>query len=378
MLGEDLVRPLEVEWQAALDRVLAGYRTSTADVARLGPKLAKLSQAYNAGEAEGAKTKLPLEARIAFSFPRDVPKGAAAVRELVATGALTLPLRVVDVGAGLGAMTWGLVRALAAAGLSGAVEALLVDEDAEVLRAAEAIAKAAPRGPVSLNVTTRKASVEGFEPPAADVVFLGQVLSELDRELEAEARVLRHAAVLERLAAAGRTLVVVEPALRDRTRHLHAVRDRLVPSLGVFAPCLHARACPALQDEHAWCHEDLDVDLPAWVVPLARAAGLRYQRLTFSYLVLRKDGKRLPPAGFRVVSERLTTKGKTEIFACTCEGTRPRLRQLDRDAARSGGPTFAELRRGDLVTVSEGGTAGVAESGRVNANATIDVHFTRR
>lgn len=41
--------------------------------------------------------------------------------------------------------------------------------------------------------------------------------------------------------------------------------------------------------ETDWCHEDLPIDLPDWLVPVARAAGLRYEGLTFSYLVLRKD-----------------------------------------------------------------------------------------
>ena len=70
-------------------------------------------------------------------------------------------------------------------------------------------------------------------------------------------------------------LVVVEPALRDRTRHLHRVRERLMASEAVtlFAPCLHRAACPALATKGDWCHEDLPLDLPEWLVPLARAAG---------------------------------------------------------------------------------------------------------
>src|SRR5690606_25032665 len=111
-------------------------------------------------------------------------KGAAAVRELVGTGALALakerPLRVVDLGAGLGAMTWGLARALAEAGHEGRVEALLVDADADALRCAvELHAEATRRLPesrVSLSLSTRTARVAPALPlPEADVVILGQV-----------------------------------------------------------------------------------------------------------------------------------------------------------------------------------------------------------
>ncbi len=364
---------------------------STKDVARLAPLTNELSRAYNLAEAEGRRTKLPLEARIAFSFPRDVPKGAAAVRELVASGVLALPpdrpLRVLDLGAGLGAMTWGLVRALAASGASGRVEAVLVDEDEDVLRKAAEIGRAARtvfgEAPVELAIETQVASLGSLlESPQArpwlrarDVVFLGQVLSEIDPRGEPEARLESQAALveglLEKVVSPDGALVIVEPALRERTRHLHRLRDRVLSasSATVFAPCLHRAGCPMLPIETEWCHEDLPVDLPAWTVPLARAAGLRWQGLTFSYLVLRKDGKvpvqreaaRPGQVRFRTVSDLLASKGKAELFVCAEDGVRRRIRRLDRDVASEQGVPFADLRRGDIVTLSAAAGAERAE-----------------
>ena len=392
---------------------------TTKDVARLAPLTAELSQAYNTARAEGRRTKLPLEARIAFSFPRDVPKGAGAVRELVASGTLALqpdrPLRVLDLGAGLGAMTWGLVRALEASGASGRVEALLVDEDEEVLRKAAEIARAANAilggSSIEVAIETRVASLAPFvdrkhggSPRAGlrDVVILGQVLSEIDPRAEPAERLERHAAlvkhVLDTAVAPDGAVVIVEPALRDRTRHLHAVRDRLLDAgaATVFAPCLHAGKCPMLPVETEWCHEDLPLDLPAWTVPLARAAGLRWQGLTFSYLVLRKDGKTpAPRAGedtsalrFRTVSDLLQSKGKAELFVCGEDGVRRRIRRLDRDAGADSGVPFSELRRGDIVTLgvpaaATGGApapAPIDERGRVvrGAHVAIDVGAGRK
>ena len=414
MLPADLVRPLEAPFQAAIDAVLQKRRfPPTEDVAALGPRVAALSHAYNAGLAgDGAKVKVPLEARIAFSFARDVPKGAAAVRELLRTGALRATgertLRIVDLGAGLGAMTWGVARALAAAAKASGeppvrIEALLVDEDAEALTAATALgAEIAAQLGASAPPLTIRTRVERLAPgmklPEADLLILGQVLSELDVALEPRARVDRHAALvadlLGRVVEPDGALVIVEPALRERTRHLHAVRDRLVAGgTTVFAPCLHARGCPMLATEGEWCHEDLPVDLPPWVVPLARAAGLRWQRLTFAYLVLRRDTQRLvdrapaPAAAvgaggggvrvhLRVVSELMRSKGKTEIFACTADGARVRMRRLDRDASSTGpgaGATAAwsSLGRGDVVTVA--GAAPIDERGRIDAAAEVDV-----
>ncbi|MBX3223119.1 MAG: hypothetical protein KF795_21580 [Labilithrix sp.] len=380
-----LVRPLEAQWQGVLDDVLRPMRggppLTTKDVARLGPKVAELSRAYNQAEAEGRRTKLPLEARIAFSFPRDVPKGAAAARELVASGAVKVPadrpLRVLDLGAGLGAMTWGLVRALAASGAVGQVDAVLVDEDAEALEAARAIGRAARAvlgtAPIDLRLATEVRSLGAVSSGASavearapyDVVILGQVLSEIDPRADPATRLERQAAlvtdVLDRTVAPDGALVIVEPALRERTRHLHALRDRVLAggAATVFAPCLHAATCPMLAVETEWCHEDLPVDLPPWTVPLARAAGLRWQGLTFSYLVLRKDG-RTQAAGaagdhavrFRAVSDLLRSKGKIELFICREDGLRQRIRRLDRDAGGGRGVPFEDLRRGDVVTLS--------------------------
>jgi ribosomal protein RSM22 (predicted rRNA methylase) len=437
--AQDLVRPLETVWQDVIDAVLERRRApSTREPAKLAPKLVELSHAYNAGlagdaAADGTRVKVPLDARIAFSFARDVPKGAGAVRELVQAGVLSVPrdrpLRIVDVGAGLGAMTWGIARALLvhtgreAHGAHDAeatgpaplrIDALLVDEDAEALGAAEAIAREAAARPgthaSSLSLRTRTERITaGMKLPEADIVVLGQVLSELDVAMDPAARIAKHAALvadlLARVVAPDGALVIVEPALRFRTRHLHAVRDALV--LGgatVFAPCLHAAGCPILLTEGDWCHEDLRVDLPAWVVPLARAAGLRWQGLTFTHLVLRRDQQRLvgqldhsegpPRVHLRVISELMRTKGKAEVFACTSAGERLRLRRLDRDAVEDGPgleatKAWAAVGRGDVVTLQAtrgepveqgGGEAAppIDERGRIGKTAQIDVWPIRK
>lgn len=394
------VAPLSDDFRAVLDEVLRARGSGpVSDTAKMGPKVAEVSRLYNAGLA-GSLQRAPIEGRIAFSFARDVPKGAAAVRELVQAGLLgddaevARPLRIVDLGAGLGAMTWGIARAVCPR----PVEALLVDDDAEALEVASAIARTAAKlgaGGASLVIETRRAPIAtGMKLPAADVVVLGQVLSELDRDRSPEERVAAHAALLEdlldRVVTSDGSLVVVEPALRDRSRHLHAVRDALVArGRTVFAPCLHAGPCPMLPaGETEWCHDDLDVDLPPWLVPLARAAGLRFQGLTFTHLVLRRDRETLRASSqadsgvadrlhLRVVSDLLVSKGKAEIFGCTAGGDRVRLRRLDRDAPNpkkgEGEDRWVTLRRGDVVTLDL-----PDERGRVPRAAAVDVWRGRR
>jgi SAM-dependent methyltransferase len=375
-----LVRPLEDDWRDVLDAVARSRSwPTTRDVSRLAARVVDLSAAYNDPARARAAVRDAGCARLGFSFARDVPKGAAAVRELVAAGALPRhgTLRVLDLGAGLGATTWGLARALAAGGFTGAIEATWVDSDADALELGTAILRerAGREGAIDLRVRTRTAAA-GASPASGvsgrfDVVLVGQLLSELDVSSPEELRRQRHAALLrslldERTEEAG-AVVVIEPALRDRARHLHRVRDELASGgATIFAPCLHGAPCPALARESDWCHEDLAVDLPEWLVPVARAAGLRREGLTFSYVVLHRGGRRLAdvvvaPAGgarLRVVSGEIRTKGKREAFVCgELAGpggpvvTRARLMRLDRDRTPGNGP-WDGVGRGDVIVVT--------------------------
>ena len=329
------IRPLEPAYHALLDELARarGWPT-TGDVARLGAAVAQLSALYNSPEKRPveAGSADALAARLLFSFPRDVPKSAAALREVVASGRLRAPadrpLRVLDLGCGLGASSWGLGRLLAPVHLT----CTWIERDMATLQLASALAERAQEQRVEPGLRMDFAGkntfdVATFRPDFGgktyDVIMAGQLLSELDRKLEPEARVASHA---ERLAGWMRALtpegllVIVEPALRERTRHLHAVRDRLLattPEAHVVYPCLHDEPCPALWNEREWCHEDLPIDLPGWLEPVARAAGLRWQGLGFAPLVLERGGPRTARGrDVRVVSDALDSKGQREAFVC--------------------------------------------------------------
>jgi hypothetical protein len=383
MLGRALVAPLDDDWLRALDAVAkARGWPGSRDVAKLAACVEKLSASYNDPSRARASARDAGAARLGFFFARDVPKGAAAVRELVATGRLRIEgsLSLLDIGAGLGATTWGVVRALEASGARGTVQATWVDADSEALALGESIlreklrARSATVGDgVELRVRTVLRQAGTLDDLGRfDLVLAGQVLSELDVGEDPEARAARHAGLvggwLSRLVAPGGSLVILEPALRDRTRHLHRVRDRLVASgATVFAPCLHAAPCPMLARETDWCHEDLDVDLPVGLVPAARAAGLRREGLSFSYLVLRHDGGTLArdipgpdrAVRLRVVSSAMPSKGKREAFLCgvmtsaqgQSVGTRVRAMRLDREATHENA-AWDRLSRGDILVVA--------------------------
>jgi ribosomal protein RSM22 (predicted rRNA methylase) len=143
------------------------------------------------------------------------------------------------------------------------------------------------------------------------------------------------------------------------------VRDAIVavphPELHVLAPCVHDAPCPALTEPDAWCHEDIGVDLPASLVPVAKAAGLRWQGLTFSYLVLSRDVRQsctraADATTYRVVSSPIATKGKRELHLCgSFEGLAApawrKVMRLDRHAS-PGNEVWGRAARGDLLAIA--------------------------
>ena len=302
-----------------------------------------------------------LAARAAFFTLADAMKIAIPLGELAGRGLVpaTRPLRVVDVGAGCGAMSLGLVASIPAA-----YSITAIDRDVDALRIAAAALRAlGRRRDLAIEITTRVADVETTTLPGADLVVLGTVLNEL-------AAPARLALVEHALAAIDRTgaVIVIEPALRETSRALHELRDALLARgvAHVFAPCTRGIApCPALADESDWCHEDRNVTLPPRTAELARLTHLRDGGMKFSYLVLRRDPAPLVEASgaWRIVSAPMPGKGKHEIYGCSDAG-RVQLRLLKRnrsDANRA----FERARRGDVV---------VAETPEIGPETRVERH----
>ena len=389
-------RPLEAAWEAILTN--AAPRTTTSSA--LAVMVERVSRRYNGEEVVIARSD-ELLARTLFWFARDIQKPGLAIAELARAGALpSRPLSVLDVGAGMGATSLGLLRALAdpeiAARTPVRIERIdALDRDGEALAIFGRIAESALRAGLIAEGTAVRSFTGDLLAAASDatsglpsvrrpydLVVAGSVLVEVTRAAGDE--IARGAAIADRIhqlvdaapLAPDGAMIVIEPATRADTRPLHHARAALLErGYGIFAPCTHSEACPMLERDRDWCHEDLAANLPPWLVPIAREAGLRWEGLTFSYLVVRRDrthsvrdivareaGADLVPV--RIVSQPRSTKGKTEAFASgPFEGpTRgPRLMQLDRDVKRAAddedGGRLAELVRGDLVGLDRAAAA---------------------
>jgi SAM-dependent methyltransferase len=329
-------------WRAWIDEALeARGLPGIDDAARLGACVRALSQAYNReGHGRAVEARTSMAARLGFFLPRDLPKTAAALSEV----AVAHPpgARVLDLGAGMGAATFGAAYAMRLVG--GRVGPVVgVDVDGAALRVFAELA-----GRSGIAVETRCSRLgpavlragERFDLVLAQDV--GTELGSLDVLVEIAGRAL----------VPGGVLALVEPALSARARSLQHLRGRMIDGgWQIVAPCTHARPCPLLSRDRDWCHQDVDVDLPAWLHPVARAAGLRWQGLTFSFLVARRGSHAGDPAAARspplarVVDRPRKTRGKLELRLCGALQPGAWVRRLDRHAS-AGNAAWDHLARG--------------------------------
>ncbi len=325
----------------------------------LADSVGVLSRVYTRERGQlGQLDKSSLLARAGFFFARDLIKPFGPLDELRDAGVWPAgeELRVLDLGAGMGATSFGLARWLRVRGQ--AVKQLTVtalEQDASALRGFTAFQRALHGlddfTPLQLDARAEDLRAlrgeRGFQ-----LVLFGFVLNELfpdDPERVARrAQLVRDA--FELLSDDG-ALIILEPALKETTRELMQLRDALA-DLPIIAPCLHQRGCPMLASERDWCHQELPYALPPALADVARAASLRWEGLRYASLVLsRKEVAR--GAVWRVVSDRLESKGKLELYGCG-RGEYVRFTQLNRKASAANA-AFTTARRGDILRI-EGDT----------------------
>ena len=214
-----------------------------------------------------------------------------------------------------------------------------------------------------------------------DLIILANCLNEIfsDAKEPTAARSGLIGQLLDLLAPHG-TLMIVEPALRETSRALHQVRDRLLQEkrCTVYSPCLHEQNCPALVNPDDWCHEERAWEPPESIQQIDKEVGFIKDALKFSYLLLRKDGKTIVerrPDVYRVVSELRELKGEKRVWLCN-EAGRQEVGRQDRLAS----PQNAALdlwHRGAIVQIDKivrkerGGK--VSALGRIEQDAAVRI-----
>ena len=303
-------------------------------------------------------------AYLLYFLPVNAAKVASLLREMPALPAR--PLRILDVGSGPGVGALAVLDHLSQRGDAAhrGSEVIAVDRSREALQEAEAlwgdISKTRPGG-LSVRFETvrrdleRPAARRSWKTGAFDLVILANSLNELFRT--ATDPIARRVKLLESLLgalASDGTCMLIEPALRETTRSLHEVRDRLVAAglATVYSPCLHERPCPALVHPDDWCHEERPWAPPPMLQAVDREVGFIKDALKFSYLLLRKDGRTIAERGpdvYRVVSEVMAMKGDRRVWLCNETG-RPLVGRLDK-ARSDANAALERWHRGAIVRV---------------------------
>jgi ribosomal protein RSM22 (predicted rRNA methylase) len=267
-----------------------------------------------------------------------------------------------------------------------------MDRDGDALRVFEKLARdvsSLDASPIALRAVTADLTHLSHlsQAPQADkqarfhLIVVGFVINELWPGASDDERAEQASAWLTELSRQltdDGALIVLEPALREQTRQLQRVRDRLAMTQQapfVFAPCLRSGPCPMLENDRDWCHAQVPFELPSKASEVARLAGLRDHDLTFSYLTLRRQAGHVgdvDQAGEathatshasemtkqRIVSSLLASKGKLELMACGEAGL-SRVMRLDRHRTQDNAVVSA-LRRGAVVNLPV-----VGEDGRI-------------
>jgi SAM-dependent methyltransferase len=315
-----------------------------------------------------------LAARLRFFLPRDTPKLWPILDDLQAR--LTLPSsptwRVLDLGSGLGTTSLGLAMHPSAQRVEGGLSITAVESDRACAPIHQALLKKlsdrVPPCELRSVLTSLPRLPSLLRRERFDFILVGLCLNELGLTTEGAADWLTG---LTKMLSEDGFLIVIEPALRTTTRALQEVRDALAEAakVSIASPCMHSRACPMLAKPRDWCHAELPQELPASLRPIAKEAGLRDHRLTFSYLCLQgAEHHRVHTTGeYRLVSSLLGSKGKVEAVVCG-EAGYLRLMRLDRHCSHANSALDDLVRGGPFIT-----SAAPDERGRLRISSHDEV-----
>ena len=238
--------------------------------ARLTQAVAELSHLFTKGRAALPPKYLDDASSRAGYFAYFLPVNLAKVQALLdelpsdqLCRPADRPLRVLDIGSGpgtgaLAVRDWMQQRTERAVEVVAVDQALPVLQDLERLWRAYAEASGGPPAKfayVHANLE-RAGSLEVCKPEGPfELIVMANTLNELWRGARAPvgARVAFVRGLLDLLLPHG-SLILIEPALRDTSRNLHQVRDKLLAAgaCTVYSPCLHDGPCPARVKAEDW------------------------------------------------------------------------------------------------------------------------------
>ncbi|MEU8755353.1 small ribosomal subunit Rsm22 family protein [Streptomyces chartreusis] len=264
----------------AVDRLIANYRGATPT------------------DAPILRDRADVAAYAAYRMPATFEAVHSALEAFARTVPDWTPATHTDVGGGTGAATWAVSTTW-----PGERSVTVLDWAEPALAIGREIAAADPTLDKARWQRTRIDSTLTLDP--TDLVTVSYVLNELtagDR-----------AALLDTVASAALTVVIVEPGTPDGYTRVIEARDRLIAAgFRIAAPCPHSAACPIVPGTD-WCHFSARVSRSS-LHRRIKGGSLAYEDEKFSYVA----ATRLPatPAPARVVRKPQIRKGQVLLDLC--------------------------------------------------------------
>jgi SAM-dependent methyltransferase len=305
---------------------------------------------------QGYLNKPPLRAGYLLYFlPINFAKACYVLNELPSEFWSQKKYRVLDLGCGPASASLAFLTQLQKSQPKAEVELILCDQNKNILRDAQALIHSCEGiSKIKIQLVEREARRFQFTGEY-DLILMSHVLNEWVKSSASERAEWLLPKLHQHLTSQG-VIAILEPALKRPTRELMGLRDHLVESkeLCVLAPCLHEEICPMLAATHNdWCHFYLEWGEPAYLQELDRLVKNDNRFLKVAYLLVgqskfyQKELRKRHRDLFRMVSNRMATRGKTEAVLCGPPG-RLKVLRLDRDRSPAN-DELDRLRRGDLV-----------------------------
>lgn len=352
---------LEQYWIQRACRTLGTSQPAHA-LQQMVPAIAKLSDMFTTERpGEFGRYGNDEQAQLAyglFFFPQTFMRISFLFQELSAACVPPAgsPLRMLDLGAGLGAATCAAAAALS----DRRVQIRAVDHAVGSLRILEDIFEKArpalwPQAALSTDAT-------GFnQPPRADegldLILVSFALNEAMQDQPDEA-VEEWASRLLRALRPGGVLLLCEPALRVTSERLERLRDRMAARhpVRILGPCPHHRPCPLLRQGRVWCHEVRRWEVPASLAFLNSALHREVNVVKFSFLALAREPAPPPnptAARARLVAAFTEENGKFTTRGCAADGEVHAYEILARHLDKSQRAMIHGLERGARITWPE-------------------------
>jgi ribosomal protein RSM22 (predicted rRNA methylase) len=346
----DYPASIETFWLKRASTSLKVERTEDV-LDQLRPDVARLSDLFTIDRTSGFGRYGDEErARLAyglFFFPQTYIRTRLVLDECLADSRWTpptdRPVRVLDLGAGLGAGLLAIAHTLA----DRPATLCALDHSAGSLATLRDLFTAQ-----GLTAETRAGHLLNPLPTDEkwDVILCSFALNEaLENEPAAEVPAWA-TGLLQRLHPGG-LLVFLEPALETAAQRLEMLRDSLAArGRGrIIAPCLHHLPCPLRREGRVWCHEVRRWQAPDATAYLNRHLFRDLTVLKFCFLALTQTERpeaTLDPAHARLIAPVDVQNGKMVTRGCAADGQTHLCEVLNRHLTRDERTTLASTERG--------------------------------